>query len=88
MGANCKGRCGHLKAVLDPFLWKNRIGFYGQGFKRCGACHKFLPKEYQLQCPCCHTRLISRPKDPANKKLLAQKKALAKELLDIKVVIK
>lgn len=60
----CKDKCPAHKANSS-----SRYGMYKQGFKHCNTCQLFI-EWAGLYCPCCGTRLRSKPRSSKVKKTL------------------
>ncbi len=62
----CKGICETYQAKLHP-----RMGRYKRGDKRCQICQIFIKWE-GVHCPCCGTKLRTKPRGRINKEILRE----------------
>lgn len=65
----CKGICIRHKASTS----KNNRSHYLSNHKRCQICQIFMKWEASFACPCCGSRLRSKPRNKKYKNLLQNK---------------
>jgi len=64
----CKGICTRYKAKRGS----TKLGWYRQGFKRCQLCEIFIKWNDGLHCPCCGSRLRTKPRNRKYKEQLRE----------------
>ena len=65
----CRDQCASLK-ITEPMPNGLR---YSQGQKRCSNCEIFMFHD-GIKCPCCNTKLKTKPRSTKSKRLLNEAK--------------
>lgn len=59
MGSACKGICVKYKATILGLVYNTR---YAEGQKRCQTCEIYLIWNSDSRCPCCGSKLRTKPR--------------------------
>jgi len=59
LSPGCKGICEKYKATILGFAYNTR---YADGQKRCQTCEIYMTWDRDSKCPCCGSKLRTKPR--------------------------